>query len=150
MTNENALELFQTLNSIPFNKGSHQEFAGTKTLRKMKAWSTSYNEKIRDLEDEFCATHKSDKGVELLLKKALKRTNKDGSTEEYQVNEYTADGNKKKVEAIRKYLAEEVKVPFEIHATSDAEGLTAYQLEILTDHGFYKPRPTSEGMGVNN
>jgi hypothetical protein len=138
MTNEQALELFNLLNSLELKPGTNLEYAATKTLRKMKAWAQAYHEKLKDIDDDNCATEKTDKGTEIRLMKTLKRTLKEGGAEEYQVPVYTADGEKKRTEAKRKFLADKVSdaYKFDIHKTSDTATLTSYQKIALADLGF--------------
>lgn len=137
-TNEQALELFNTLNNLDLKAGTHLEYAATKTLRKMKAWAQAYHEKLKDIDDDHCATEKTDKGTEIRLMKTLKRTLKEGGAEEYQVPVYTTDGEKKRTEAKRKFMAEKVahQYEFEVHKTSDVSSLSSYQKIALADLGF--------------
>ena len=143
LTNGQAAELFNTLNAIKFPKDSHIEYAGTKTLRKMKAWQQAYAEKIKDIDDDNAATYKNDDGVEVLLKQTLNRTVKDKKTgedvsEEHQVSVYTKEGEKKRTEAKRKLGEQPSLEDFEIHTTADGVVLTAYQKQVLEELGFYK------------
>lgn len=137
-TNEQALELFNILNSLELKPSTHLEYAATKTLRKMKAWAQNYHEKLKDIDDDHCATEKTDKGTEIRLMKTLKRTLKEGGAEEYQVPVYTVEGEKKRTEAKRKYLAEKVAdlYKFEVHKTTDVSSLTSYQKIALAELGF--------------
>lgn len=134
LNNEQALELFNTLNALAMKSGSHIEYAATKTLRKMKEWQKKLMERLKDIDDDNCATAPDDKGNKLLIKTTLKNT-RDGDIQEYQVNTYTAEGEKKRTEVRRKALAEKAS-DFEIHRTNDTADLTTYQKLQLTDLGF--------------
>lgn len=138
-THEQALELFNTLNGLELKEGTHLEYAATKTLRKMKDWLRVYSEKLKDIDDDHCATEKTDKGTEIRLMKTLKRTLKEGGAEEYQVPVYTAEGEKKRTEAKRKFMSSPAEPKFEIHKTKDGASLTAYQKITLEELGFYEP-----------
>ncbi len=148
LTNEQAIELFNILNTLESVKGSHQELAVARTLRNMKKeWATLNNEKMQDINDEHCAIKEQD-GKQILMKQTLKRTvkNKAGEdvTEEYQVPIYTKEDEKKRKEATRKYLSAPVSKPFDIHTTSDDSELSAYQKEALKDLGFLLSKDEQE------
>ena len=142
LTNAQSAELFNTLNSIEFLKNSHAELASAHTLRNMKEWQVKYNEKLNFIDSDNCATYKNDRDVEILLKKTLKKTfkNKAGEdvSEEFQVNEYTKEGEKKRVEDRIKFNNAKACVDFDIYSTADDGVLSAYQKIVLKELGFLK------------
>lgn len=138
MTNEQAVELYNLVNQLKPAKNSHQELAQTRTLRNMKEWSKSNNETIQDLRDAQCATKDVD-GAKILLKTTLKRSVKkaDGveETEEFQVNQYTQEGEKALKEKIRAHQKKDA-TGFQVYSTYDDSGLSLYEKDVLTEYGF--------------
>lgn len=140
--NEQAVEFHNTINGIVPVKGSQFAQAQAKTIRNMKGWSTDHNDRLQEIRDTNCAVKDVD-GVKILLKKTLKRTTKtkDGheTSEEFQVNEYTAEGEKKMREQIKTLLRLKPEPSFEIRSTYDIAGageITEYQKIIMEEAGF--------------
>jgi len=139
MTNEKALELFSILNSISISEGTHRGEMQARTLRSMKPWFEDYNEKVQVIDLDNCATYENDKGQQVLLKETMQRTKtvKGVDTkEEYQVNVYTKDSEKKRQADLRELLKKPVSVKFKIFTTSDGADLTIYNKITLEELGF--------------
>lgn len=151
-TNEHALELWNILNSIDPKKGSHQSEAKVKTIRNMKPWMEKHMEILQDIDAMHVATTDVD-GVKIILKKVLKRTNKNAkgeeTTEEYTEPEYTIDGQKKRTSERRDHLKKDIdnKLTFEVRKTYDDHELNDYQKAALTDLGFLISEEEYKSLG---
>lgn len=135
MKNREALELFNTLNSVKAEVGSKLEYAQMKTLRNMNTFVRDYNQKMEDINNDNVATFKNENGVEIILTETLTKTNKDGSSEEVKIPTYTKEGNKKRAEQKRKFDEQEAE-PFKIYQTTDVSKLKAWEKEVLTELNF--------------
>jgi len=139
MTVGQCLELYKILSNLKSAPGSHREYAQAKTLRKMKPFIEWYNDKIEAIDIDNCLTEDR-QGQKILVKQILKVTN-GARTEEVAVPSYSKEGEEKRAEAKRVLLKQPSQVLFDIHCTSDIEGLTAYEKITLEELKFISEPP---------
>jgi len=143
LTNREAMELFNLLNSMPVIEDSPKSIMQVKTLRSMKTWFEKHNEELELIDTRNCAVTEKD-GIKILLKETLERKRKDKKgediTEQYKVNVYTPEGQEKRVKEINKLLDSPINVEFNIYQTDDDSGLKLFDKITLQELGFLKEK----------
>jgi uncharacterized pyridoxamine 5'-phosphate oxidase family protein len=122
MKNKEAFEFINVLMALQVNKDTKLEHAKNQTLKNAAKFIEHYNDKIEDLNIEYCST--DDKGNILRDVKGNFVFNKE---------------NFRKLSLeIRRFLDERWIVPFEIVSTSDSEGLEPKALDYLKEKGLIR------------
>lgn len=122
MTNKQAHTLIQTLLSVPIDKNSKLEHARKQTLKNASVFIESYNDKLEDLNIEFCST---DERGNILRDHAGQYL-------------FTKENQKLLIAAVRNFMNSEVSTPFEVASTSDTRGLSDEHVDLFRDAGMIR------------
>ena len=122
MTNKEAYRLITTLLEIPAPAGTKLEHARNQTLKNASAFIESYNDKLEDLNIEFCST--DEKGN--ILRDAKGQFL------------FTKENQRALSKEVKKFMESPLVAQFEIVSTSDKKGLNDGLLEYLKEVGFIR------------
>lgn len=122
MTNKEAYRLITVLMETPAPGGTKLEHARNQTLKNAAAFIEAYNEKLEDLNIDYCSTDEKGNIVR-------------DARGQYIFNK---DNQRALSKELRKFMDGTMVVPFEIVSTSDVKGLGEAQVEFLTDVGFIR------------
>ncbi|MBA4145125.1 MAG: hypothetical protein C0523_05135 [Cytophaga sp.] len=124
MTNKEAYKLISVLMDIQASAGTKLEHAKNQTLKNASAFIEAYNDKLEDLNIDYCST--DDKGN-------IIRT----AQGHYL---FTKDNQRALSKELKKFMDSDVIVPFEIVSTGDKKGLSEPLVEYLAQAGFVRER----------
>jgi hypothetical protein len=122
MTNKIAYRLISVLMDTPAPAGTKLDHARNQTLKNASAFIEAYNDKLEDLNIEYCST--DEKGN--ILRDARGQYI------------FTKDNQRALSKELKKFMDGPVVVQFEIVSTSDVKGLEDGQVEFLTEVGFIR------------
>lgn len=122
MTNKEAHKLITILMDIPAPTGTKLEHARNQTLKNASAFVEAYNDKLEDLNIDYCST--DEKGNII----------RDARGQYF----FTKDNQKALSKELKKFMESEMIIPFEIVSTTDKKGLSDPQVEYLIEVGFIR------------
>jgi hypothetical protein len=122
MKNKEAFELINVLMTLQVEKGTKLEHAKNQTLKNAAKFIEQYNDKVEDLNIEYCST--DEKGNILRDTKGNFVFNKENF--------------RKLTTEIKRFLDEKWIVPFEIVSTADTISLNEKVRDYLTEKGFIR------------
>ena len=122
MTNKEAYKLITALMDTPAPAGTKLEHARNQTLKNASTFVEAYNDKLEDLNIDYCST--DDKGNIVRDPRG-----------QYI---FTKDNQRAFSKELKKFMDSERIVAFEIVSTSDKKGLSDPQVEYLTEVGFIR------------
>ncbi len=122
MTNREAYRLITALLEMAAPSGTKLEHAKTQTLKNAASFIEAYNDKLEDLNIDYCSTDEK------------------GNIIKDQRNQYvfTKDKQRALAKELKKFMDSDVILPFNLVTTSDKKGLSKPQIEYLEDAGFLK------------
>jgi len=122
MTNKEAYRLITALMDTQASAGTKLEHAKNQTLKNASSFIEAYNDKLEDLNIDYCST--DDKGN--IVRDARGQYI------------FTKDNQRALSKELRKFMYSETIVPFEIVSTSDKKGLSDPQVEYMSEVGFIR------------
>lgn len=122
MTNKEAYQLITILHGLKSSSGTKLEHAKTQTLKKASKFIEVYNDRLEDLNIEYCST--DEKGNILR-----------DSAGQYL---FTKDNQRKLCKELKQFMESDQIASFEIVSTSDKNGLSDSVAEYLTEIGFIR------------
>jgi hypothetical protein len=122
MTNREAYRLITALLEMAAPSGTKLEHAKTQTLKNAASFIEAYNDKLEDLNIDYCSTDEK------------------GNIIKDQRNQYvfTKDKQRALAKELKKFMDSDVILPFNLVPTSDKKGLSEPQIEYLEEAGFLK------------
>ena len=122
MTNKEAYRLITTLLEMPATTCTKLEHARNQTLKNASSFIESYNDKLEDLNIEFCST--DEKGN--ILRDAKGQFL------------FTKENQRALSKEVKKFMDSPMAAHFEIVSTSDKKGLNDGLVEYLKETGFIR------------
>ena len=122
MTNKEAYRLITTLLEMPAPAGTKLEHARNQTLKNASDFIESYNDKLEDLNIEFCST--DEKGN--ILRDAKGHFL------------FTKENQRALSKEVKKFMDSPMVAQFEIVSTSDKKGMNEGLVEYLKEVGFIR------------
>lgn len=122
MTNKEAYRLITALMETPAPAGTKLEHARNQTLKNATAFVEAYNDKLEDLNIDYCSTDEKGNIIRDTRGQYI----------------FTKDNQRALSKELKKFMDSQMIVPFEIVSTSDKKGLSDSQVEYLTDVGFIR------------
>ncbi len=122
MTNKEAYRLITALMDTQAPAGTKLEHARNQTLKNASSFIEAYNDKLEDLNIDYCSTDEKGNIVRDPRGQYI----------------FTKDNQRALSKELKKFLDSEMIVPFEIVSTSDKKGLSDSQVEYLFDVGFIR------------
>jgi hypothetical protein len=122
MTNKEAYRLITALMDTQAPAGTKLEHARNQTLKNASSFIEAYNDKLEDLNIDYCSTDEKGNIVRDPRGQYI----------------FTKDNQRALSKELKKFMDSEMIVPFEIVSTSDKKGLSDSQVEYLFDVGFIR------------
>lgn len=122
MTNKEAYRLITALMDTPAPAGTKLEHARNQTLKNASSFIEAYNDKLEDLNIDYCSTDEKGNIVRDTRGQYI----------------FTKDNQRALSKELRKFMDSPMVVPFEIVSTSDKKGLNDAQVEYLSEVGFIR------------
>ncbi len=122
MTNKEAYRLITALMDTQAPAGTKLEYARNQTLKNASTFIEAYNDKLEDLNIDYCSTDEKGNIVR-------------DSRGQYI---FTKDNQRALSKELKKFMDSQMITPFEIVSTSDKKGLSDSQVEYLTAVGFIR------------
>lgn len=122
MTNREVYRLITALIELTVPSGTKLEHAKNQTLKNAAPFIEAYNDKLEDLNIDFCSTDEK------------------GNIIRDQRGQYIFSKDKQRAlsKELKKFMDSEMIVPFEIVSTSDTKGLSDIQVEYLIETKFIR------------
>ena len=114
MTNKEAYRLITALMDTPAPAGTKLEHARNQTLKNAAAFVEAYNDKLEDLNIDYCSTDEKGNIV------------RDGRGQYI----FTKDNQRALSKELKKFMDGPMVIQFEIVSTSDVKGLGEAQVEL--------------------
>ena len=122
MTNKEAYRLITALMETQAPAGTKLEHARNQTLKNASSFIESYNDKLEDLNIDYCST--DEKGN--IIRDARGQ---------YIFNK---DNQRALSKELKRFMDSPMLLPFQIVSTSDKKGLNDAQVEYLSEVGFIR------------
>lgn len=122
MTNKEAYRLITALMDTPAPAGTKLEHARNQTLKNAANFVEAYNDKLEDLNIDYCSTDEKGNIVRDARGQYI----------------FTKDNQRALSKELKKFMDGPMVVQFEIVSTSDVKGLGDAQAEFLTEVGFIR------------
>jgi hypothetical protein len=122
MTNKEAYRLITALMDTQAPAGTKLEHARNQTLKNASSFIEAYNDKLEDLNIDYCSTDEKGNIVR--------------DPRGHYI--FTKDNQRGLSKELKKFMDSPMVVPFEIVSTSDKKGLNDAQVEYLSEVGFIR------------
>ncbi len=122
MTNKEAYRLITALMDTQAPAGTKLEHAKNQTLKNASSFIEAYNDKLEDLNIDYCSTDEKGNIVRDTRGQYI----------------FTKDNQRALSKELRKFMDSEMIVSFEIISTTDKKGLSDPQVEYMTEVGFIR------------
>ena len=122
MTNKEAYRLITALMDTQAPAGTKLEHARNQTLKNAASFIEAYNDKLEDLNIDYCSTDEKGNIVRDPRGQYI----------------FTKDNQRALSKELKKFMESPMAIPFEITSTLDKKGLNDAQVEYLSEVGFIR------------